>query len=111
MGREVKTISLDSMTAKLAEDIPNFSQWVRQQLIMEHIAQGGESLHTVREEDRKFSLRVPTNEKDSFGRRKVEFIELNMCNPYHKKGTCQTCWPPVLSVEGHIAKIMKESIE
>jgi hypothetical protein len=87
MGRVVKTISLDEMTAQLAENIPNFSGWIRQQLIMEHIAQGGQTLHVVEKELRGFSMTMPTNNVDSFGRRRMENVRLNLCNPYHKNGT------------------------
>lgn len=33
MGSIIKTISLDSRTQKIAETIPNFSQWVRAKLL------------------------------------------------------------------------------
>jgi DNA-directed RNA polymerase subunit M/transcription elongation factor TFIIS len=33
MGSKLKTISLDGETSRIADEIPNFSQWVRAQLI------------------------------------------------------------------------------
>jgi len=33
MGSRIKTISLDGRTEKIAESIPNFSQWVRAKLL------------------------------------------------------------------------------
>ena len=33
MGSIIKTISLDSRTQKIAETIPNFSQWIRAKLL------------------------------------------------------------------------------
>jgi len=111
MSRSIKTISLDKMTAAMAENIPNFSGWVRQQLIMEHIAQGGQLLHIVPDSDRGFMMKMPTAEIDSYGRRRVELVRLDKCNPYHKNGVCHTCWPPEYSVEQHMAKIMEDCID
>jgi len=108
MARVIKTISLDKLTASLAESIPNFSAWIRQQLLIEHIAQGGQSLHVVEETLRGFIIKAPTNEIDGFGRRKLENVKLDKCNPYHKDGLCMTCWPPTKSPEGHIADIIEE---
>lgn len=33
MGSKLKTISLDGQTSKIADNIPNFSQWVRSKLL------------------------------------------------------------------------------
>ena len=33
MGSKLKTISLDGETSKIADNIPNFSQWVRSKLL------------------------------------------------------------------------------
>lgn len=110
MGRVIKTISLDEMTAKLAENIPNFSAWIRQQLIIESIAQGGQTLHMVEKEQRQFSMKLPTDSFDGFGRRRMEVVKLHKCNPYHKSGVCHSCWPPELTVEAHIAKMVEDSI-
>ena len=111
MGRVVKTISLDQMTAAMADNIPNFSSWVRTQLLIEHIAQGGQTLHVVEQNLRGFMIKVPTKELDGFGRRIMENIKLDKCNPYHKDGLCLTCWPPENSPEGHIAKMIEERME
>jgi hypothetical protein len=111
MGREVRTISLDAMTAELARNIPNFSAWIRQKLIIEHIAQGGETLHIVEKELRGFKIEAPTSELDSFGRRKMEWITMDKCNPYHKDGLCLTCWPPTMTPEAHIARIIEEMMQ
>ena len=111
MGREVKTISLDTMTAELAAKIPNFSSWVRMQLLREHIAQGGQQLHTVPDGQRGFVLFMPTEEIDSYGRRGEEQVKLDKCNPHHVNGVCPTCWPPEHSVEIHIAILLQNRID
>tara|TARA_R100001163_G_C5066426_1_gene204840 strand:+ start:3188 stop:3652 length:465 start_codon:yes stop_codon:yes gene_type:complete len=111
MGREIKTISLDKMTADLAAKIPNFSSWVRQQLLIEHLAQGGQAMHILPEGKRGFMLKMPTAEIDAYGRRRIELVRLDKCNPHHKEGVCPTCWPPEHSVEKHISVIIENCLE
>jgi len=107
MGREVKTISLDATTAEIAENIPNFSQWVRMQLLMSHVLHGGEPIHVEEvKANRNFMLEIPTF-KDGFGRPVLEKYNTGRCNPYKKKGRCTVCWPPHLSIEEHVLQIAK----
>ena len=107
MGREVKTISLDATTAEIAENIPNFSQWVRMQLLMHHILEGGEPIHVVpAKKNRNYKLQIPVS-RDGFGRPVMETYDTKRCNPHHKKGTCSACWPPHLTLEAHILEIAK----
>ena len=113
MGREVKTISLDSTTAKIAENIPNFSEWVRTQLLMMHVLDGGEPIHiqTVKSM-RSYMVDIPTH-RDHFGRPVLERYNTKRCNPKHVKGKCVVCWPPHLSVEEHtleIARLVQQGI-
>lgn len=74
-----KTISLDEDTAKIADRLPNFSRWVRQQLL-KHAAhasiyeKGTSTPHKAPE-----SARIWGETKDK-------------CNPRHKNGRCVACW-------------------
>lgn len=107
MGREIKTISLDATTAAIAENIPNFSQWVRMQLLMLHVLDGGEPIHVVEAKgDRNYCLEIPVD-RDGFGRPVLERYDTKRCNPYNKRGQCSVCWPPHLSLEEHILHIAK----
>ena len=107
MGREVKTISLDATTAELAENIPNFSQWVRMQLLMNHVLEGGEPIHVVQAKgDRNFKLQIPVD-RDGFGRPIMETYDTGRCNPHNKRGQCSVCWPPHLTLEEHVLEIAK----
>lgn len=107
MGREIKTISLDSVTADIAENIPNFSQWVRMQLMMHHVLEGGEAIHVQPvKEYRKFTVPIPIR-RDGFGRPVLEKYDTKRCNPYDKKGRCTVCWPPHLTIEEHILQVAK----
>jgi len=107
MGREVKTISLDSTTAKIAENIPNFSQWVRTQLLMVHVLEGGEPIHIQPIKSmRQYLVTIPTH-RDAFGRPVLEKYNTKRCNPHHTKGKCVVCWPPHLSIEEHTLEIAK----
>ena len=109
-GRIVKTISLDKATAELASNIPNFSAWIRQQLLIEHIAQGGTTLHVYPEDQRHWKVQLPINEYDSYGRRKMVYLDTGLCNPHSKKGRCYTCWPPERTIEGHVAKMIEDRL-
>jgi len=71
-----KTITIDEKTALIASKIPNFSRWVRQQLLK----------HGRAEKDVKHT--VPAH------MRHTKTLEDNIlrCNPKHKNGMCQICW-------------------
>lgn len=100
MGRVVKTISLDKITAELAENIPNFSAWVREQIMIEHVLQGGDKIHTRPPELRGYSLKVP-NPHIPGQARSYRYVKLDLCNPHHKDGICSTCWPPTKTLAQH----------
>jgi hypothetical protein len=107
MGREIKTISLDKTTAQIAENIANFSQWVRQQLLLHHLLETGEPIHMVRQKiHRQYKVAIPTH-RDSFGRPVIESYNTNRCNPYHTDGRCSVCWPDHLSIEEHTLEIAR----
>jgi hypothetical protein len=105
MGRIVTTISLDEQSAEIAKNLPNLSQWIRTQLIMHHLMNGGEPIHVAQyREHRNYVVRVPI-ERDGFGRVRFEEYNTRRCNPHHKKGRCEICWPSDLSIEEHILRI------
>lgn len=56
-------------------------------------------------------LKMPTAEIDAYGRRRIELVRLDKCNPHHKEGVCPTCWPPEHSVEKHISVIIENCLE
>ena len=108
MGREVRTISLDSTTAEIAAEISNFSAWVRQKLILQYLADGNEPIHLFPAGQRNYKIDLPNpNNRDSFGRRIIDRYDTKRCNPYHKKGKCVICWPEHLSIEEHILEIAR----
>lgn len=107
MGREVKTISLDKTTAEIAENIGNFSQWVRQQLLMHHLLETGEPIHISQAKThRNYKVTIPTH-RDSFGRPVMAVYNTKRCNPHNTKGRCTVCWPNHLSIEEHILEIAR----
>jgi len=71
-----KTITIDEKTALIASKIPNFSRWVRQQLLK----------HARTEKDVKHT--VPAH------MRHTKSLDDNIlrCNPKHKNGMCLICW-------------------
>lgn len=109
MGREVRTISLDSTTAEIAAEISNFSAWVRQKLILQHLADGNEPIHRFPPAQRVYKIDLPNAERrrDAFGRMVIERYDTKRCNPYHKKGKCVICWPDHLTIEEHILEIAR----
>jgi len=71
-----KTISLDAQTALIAERLPNFSGFVRNQL-----------RKYAREEKKKAAFaHVAAPEARIWG------DQANKCNPRHKNGKCMVCW-------------------
>ena len=113
MARVIKTISLDKVTAQIAENVPNFSEWVRTQLLMHHTLEGGEPIHIQPIRSlRNFTVQIPVA-RDDFGRPIIESYDTKRCNPHHAKGRCPVCWPPHLSIEEHtleIARLYREGI-
>jgi len=71
-----KTISLDAQTALIAERMPNFSGFVRDQLLKyaRTTRKQIEVHHTVAPKARVWG---PNKDK---------------CNPKHKNGSCVLCW-------------------
>jgi hypothetical protein len=110
MGREIKTISLDKTTAEIAANIPNFSGWVRNQLLIEWLAQGNEPIHTLPKGQQHYKLTLPRHDKprDDFGRIQMETYNTGRCNPHHRKGRCPICWPDHLTIEEHVLQIASQ---
>jgi len=83
MGTQ-KTISLDLKTAIIASRIPNFSHWVRQRLI---------------EYARDAHIGIPEYEKATAkphiapDAARVWGPNKDQCNPRHRKGLCELCYP------------------
>ena len=75
-----KTISLDERTALIASRMPNFSRWVRRQLLEHARSADNDNSHELIENHvAPKSARVwgPQN---------------NRCNPKHRDGLCETCY-------------------
>lgn len=75
-----KTISLDEKTAIIAGRMPNFSAWVRNQLIQ----------HARTAEYPKEIIDDGYHVAPSSAR--VWGEHSNKCNPKHKNGMCDECW-------------------
>ena len=74
MRKIPKTITLDEQTAIIAENIGNFSGWVRQKLRTQAMVDAKEAAHVAPEQGR------------------IHGEEKNKCNPRHKSGKCSVCW-------------------
>lgn len=78
-----KTIHLDERTAMIASRMPNFSAWVRRQLV---------------EFARDAHIGVPEWEKDRAKPHiapesaRVWGPNKDQCNPKHRKGLCEICY-------------------
>jgi len=107
MGRVIKTISLDKTSAKICENIPNFSQWIRMQLLVWWQLEGNEPIHVLPRSVRNYSIQVWRGQRDQDGRRVIEPHNTEKCNPYHVKGKCPICWPEDKTPEQHIIDIME----
>lgn len=75
-----RTISLDEKSAIIASRMPNFSAWVRRELL--NYARNADSEHNMSME----GAHVAPPEARIWGPLK------DLCNPRHKKGMCKTCW-------------------
>ena len=107
MGRVIKTISLDKTSATICENIPNFSQWIRMQLLVWWQLEGNEAIHLRPAANRNYVIQVWRGKRDSFGKRIIEEYNTGKCNPYHVVGKCPICWPEDKSPEQHIIDIME----
>lgn len=95
--RVVRTVALCLETAQIAEEMENFSLFVRTQLALH--AGTEDALHTMAKAKRlNHGYRIsqthllcnPYTEK---WRDYVVQIETNRCDPYDKKRQCLVCWP------------------
>jgi len=80
--RIIRSCCLDRRTDDIAEGIPNFSKWVRGQLIARDA-----QVRAVAAQARTH----PKNAKRIIGRELAEPIEI--CWPFSKEGCCVICWP------------------
>jgi len=83
LSRIIRSCSLDRRTDDIAEGIPNFSKWVRGQLI----ARDGRIRATAAQ-----ARSHPKNAYRSIGN---GFIDepIEICWPFSKEGCCVICWP------------------
>jgi len=83
MSRIIRSCSLDRRTDDIAEGIPNFSKWVRGQLIAHD------------HERRATAAKARTHPKNA--QRKIGMGSLSepveICWPFSKEGCCVICWP------------------
>ena len=82
LSRIIRSCSLDRRTDDIAEGIPNFSKWVRGQLI----ARDGQIRATAAQ-----SRTHPEGANRIIGLELAEPIEI--CWPFHPSGCCLICWP------------------
>lgn len=107
MSRVVKTISLDATSAKICENIPNFSQWIRLRLLEWWTLEGHEPIHLLPGTNRNYKIKIWRGLRDSFGRREMELYDTGKCNPMHIKGVCPICWPEDRTPEQHIIDLIE----
>lgn len=90
MSRIIRSCSLDRRTDDIAEGIPNFSKWVRGQLLARD-----SQVRAVAAQARTH----PKNAKRIIGLELDEPVEI--CWPFSPEGCCVICWPdgPPLEVE------------
>ena len=93
----VRSISLDKTTNAIADNIGNFSEFVRTMLLI-HADKSGLT-HTCSE-----GLRH-THVEDYHD--KAHHVE-GMCNPFHVKGRCVLCWPITSPIESHLMILKKK---
>ena len=82
MSRIIRSCSLDRRTDDIAEGIPNFSKWVRGQLIA-HDSQRRAIAAKARSH--------PEGANRNIGLELAEPIQI--CWPFHPSGCCVICWP------------------
>ena len=96
----VRSVSVCETTAKIAGNIPNFSEFVRTMLLIH--ADESQLTHIQMPEDRA-----------------THFVNLNnihvtvqgRCNPFHSKGRCLICWPHGVSIDAQMWELKKEHSE
>ena len=81
MGRIVKSVSLDEQTAHIADNIGNFSKFVRNRLIAYDNTTKATAIQIL-EHNAPRSIRTPNPDL---------FVEV--CFPFHVSGCCVLCWP------------------
>jgi len=89
MSRIIRSCSLDRRTDDIAEGIPNFSKWVRGQLIARE-----NRIHAV---PRKWSH--IENAKRQIGLGHID-EPIEICWPFHPTGCCVICWVDGPPTEG-----------
>jgi len=80
--RIIRSCCLDRRTDDIADGIPNFSKWVRGQLIARD-----SQVRAIAAQSRDH----PENAMRIIGRELAEPIEI--CWPFSKEGCCVICWP------------------
>ena len=86
---KVTTIRLDEQTAKIADNIPNLSEFVRHHLRLH--AGDSESSHYYPPNRRHYLVHIQSFQGD----KPLATIDTLRCNPFSKKGTCLVCWPVI----------------
>jgi len=82
MSRIIRSCSLDRRTDDIAEGIPNFSKWVRGQLIAHD------------HERRAIAAQARTHPEGANRIIGLELAEpIQICWPFHPSGCCVICWP------------------
>ena len=81
MGRIVKSVSLDEQTAAIADNIGNFSKFVRSRLIQYDNTTKATAIQIL-EHNAPRTIRSPNPDL---------FVEV--CFPFHLSGCCILCWP------------------
>jgi len=82
MSRIIRSCSLDRRTDDIAEGIPNFSKWVRGQLIAHD------------HERRAVAAQARTHPEGANRIIGLELAEpIQICWPFHPSGCCVICWP------------------
>ena len=84
MGRIVKSVSLDEQTADIADNIGNFSKFVRGRLIAYDNTTKATAIQIL-EHNAPRTIRTPTATNIDDG--------LKVCFPFHVSGCCVLCWP------------------
>lgn len=83
MGRIVKSVSLDEQTAHIADNIGNFSKFVRGRLIAYDNTTKATAIQTLEHNAPRFI---------HYGRGNGD-LSVEVCFPFHLTGCCVLCWP------------------
>jgi len=81
MGRIVKSVALDEQTAPIADNIGNFSKWVRGRLIAYDNMTKATAIQIL-DHNAPRSIRTPNPD-----------LSVEVCFPFHLSGCCVLCWP------------------